>query len=271
MRALRGLGLVFLAAGLPAADVPSFEAASVKSAKPDSPQIMRGGPGTGDPGQFSYSGAPLGRLIQIAYGVKAYQLSGPPWIGTEKFEIVAKVPAGTTKEQFGSMLQSLLADRFGLKLHHQTRRLMGYELKIGKNGHKLKPAVATPYIPDKNAGTLVFFDRDNHRESYRLTNGLVRSAGQMQTLSDIVTLCENHTGLPVVDKTRLTGQYDYSFDYAADPPATRQEPASTAAAIEPGPDFVAAFQKQLGFKLEKKKVPIDVLLIDRANKVPAEN
>ena len=90
-------------------------------------------------------------------------------------------------------------------------------------------------------------------------------------MAEIVTLCELRSQISIVDKTGLTVRYDYSFDYAPDPPANPQDAASIPTATDPGPDFVTAFQKQLGFKLEKKKLPFDVLVVDRADKVPVEN
>jgi uncharacterized protein (TIGR03435 family) len=284
MMAGTALGLMALAAGLQAADLPSFEAASVKPAGLGTPQSMRGGPGTGDPGQFTYSGAPMSRLLMVAYSVKAYQLFGPEWMTTGKFDIVAKVPAGATRQQLNLMLRNLLAERFGLEVHHESRELTGYELTISKEGLKLKPvpeiassdaaglkARLDALLPGKNEGMPVFWDRSTGIGNIKLTNGLARSVGVAQPMATLVTQCENRSGLPIVDKTGLTGRYDYSFDYAPDPPANQPDAAATATAMDPGADFVSAFQKQLGLKLEKKKVPIDVLVIDRVNRVPVEN
>jgi uncharacterized protein (TIGR03435 family) len=286
---LAGLSLILVAATLATADGPAFEAASVKPASPETREWLRGGPGTSDPGQVFYSGASLSRLILVAYGAKAYQLSGPAWMGTGKFDIVAKVPDGSSKQQVRLMLQNLLAERFDLKLHHESQDLMGYELQIGKDGHKLKPAGETfsqddkaresvlllggidIMPPRKMEGTLIFWDRSLGRGTLKVSNGLFRSVGVSQTMENLVTLCEAQARLPIVVKTGLTGKFDYSFDYAPDRPTNQEQTAPAGAAMDPGPDFLTAFQRQLGFKLEKKKVPIDVLIIDSADRVPVEN
>lgn len=289
MKPAMAVSLILLAVTLTAADGPSFEAASVKPSSPETREWLRGGPGTSDPGQVFYSGASLSRLILVAYGAKAYQLSGPAWMGTGKFDIVTKVPNGSSRQQVSLMLQNLLAERFGLKLHHESQELMGYELQIGKAGQKLKPAGETfsqddraresvllrggidIMPPRKMEGTLVFWDRSLGRGTLKLSNGLFRSVGVSQTMENLVTLCEAQAHLPIVDKTGLTGKYDYGFDYAPDRPASQEQTAAMGAAMDPGPDFLTALQRQLGFKLEKKKVPIDVLVIDRADRVPVEN
>src|SRR5262245_6496527 len=121
---------------------PSFEVASVKPAAPQQAGMfrigMRGGPGTPDPGQLTYNNVALRNVIMNAYDVRTYQINGPKWIDSERFDIVAKIPPGTSKEDFRLMLQNLLAERFGLKLHKETKDLPSYALVVGKNGPKLK-------------------------------------------------------------------------------------------------------------------------------------
>src|SRR5947207_312669 len=117
---------------------PSFEVASVKPAEaPSTPGMlrvgMRGGPGTPDPGQITYSNVSLKNVIMNAYNVKGYQITGPKWLDSERFDIVAKVPKGATKEEFRLMLQNLLAERFKLSLHHESKELPIYGLVVGKN------------------------------------------------------------------------------------------------------------------------------------------
>lgn len=290
IRAIAGFGLILLAVGSEkAADMPAFDAVSVKPANPATREWMRGGPGTSDPGQFLYSGVSVSRLIVTAYGAKAYQISGPAWMGAEKFNVVTKIPAGTTRQQVGLMLQTLLADRFGLQFHHESRDLLGYELQIAKDGHKLQPPaeivsqadaaqesvllqVGSDRMPPRNLGwPAIYWDRSLGWGILKLSNGLFRAVGVSQTLADLVTRCEGQVHLPIVDKTGLTGRYDYSFDYAPDLPANQQEESAVGTAMDPGPDFVTAFQKQLGFRLEKKKLPIDVLVIDHVDRAPVEN
>jgi hypothetical protein len=135
-------GLLVLASGAAIAqNVPAraFEASSVKPAAPDAKGSgTRGGPGTADPGQATFTGVTLSTVVMTAWDVKPYQIQGPNWLDTEKYDIVAKVPAGTSKEQFRLMLQNLLTERFRMALHHESKQFQGFELTIGKNGSKLK-------------------------------------------------------------------------------------------------------------------------------------
>src|SRR5262249_43578974 len=96
-------------------------------------------PGTSDPGRISYSNITLRRVLLSAYEVKSYQISGPDWLDTARFDITAKLPAATTKEQFQAMMRNLLETRFRMKVHRESRDLPIYALLISKNGPKIKP------------------------------------------------------------------------------------------------------------------------------------
>jgi uncharacterized protein (TIGR03435 family) len=100
--------------------------------------IVQGGPGTPDPGQITYKDIALSTLITEAYGVRSDQVSGPGWPYTQCFDIIAKVPEGATPEQCKLMLQNLLAERFNLQFHHESRILPVYALTVAKSGLKMK-------------------------------------------------------------------------------------------------------------------------------------
>ena len=133
------------------ATTPKFEVASEKRAPPpEDGRIsvnLAGGPGTHNPGQLTYSNVTLEDIIKVAYGMmgpaydparKDDRISGPAWITTERYNIVAKIPADTTKADFQLMVQNLLAERFKLMLHRETKGGSGYALVIAKNGPKIK-------------------------------------------------------------------------------------------------------------------------------------
>jgi uncharacterized protein (TIGR03435 family) len=135
--------------GQNAEPLPSFEVASVKVAEPPKPDaqgrlfIMRGCSGgllprSTDPGTLTCNNTPLKSLLVTAYGLKNYQVEGPPWLDTDGYDITAKVAPGTTREQFNLMLQSLLAERFKVTVHRETKNMQVYVLSIGKGGPKLK-------------------------------------------------------------------------------------------------------------------------------------
>src|SRR5262249_35474419 len=130
---------------------PTFEVASIKPAPPMTGGIMRmgstGGPETKDPTRFSCENCTLSMLLLQAYDIKPYQLNAPGWMNSERFEISAKVPPGATKEQFRQMIQNLLAQRFNVKIHKESKESQTYDLTVNKGGPKFKEAVDTPPPP----------------------------------------------------------------------------------------------------------------------------
>src|SRR5215471_18730975 len=121
---------------------PTFEVASIKPAAPQEMGRMmigtRGGPGTPDPTHATFTNVSLTMLINMAYGVRDYQVTAPGWMDSARFDVLAKVPEGATKEDFKLMLQNLLAERFKLVVHKDTKEAPVYALLTGKNGSKLK-------------------------------------------------------------------------------------------------------------------------------------
>src|SRR5262245_30041888 len=101
---------------------------------------MRGGPGTTDPGRISFTNVSLVNVLLRAYDLKAFQLSAPDWMSSERYDITAQVPSGASQEQCNRMLQTLLTERFHMVLHRDTRELQGFELVAGRGGLKLKPS-----------------------------------------------------------------------------------------------------------------------------------
>jgi uncharacterized protein (TIGR03435 family) len=182
----------------------------------------------------------LNILIIAAYNVKDYQVTGaPPWTDSDIFTIVAKTEGEETPklEQVRLMLQSLLADRFQLKLHPDKKELKVYHLVVAKKSAKLKPSV-----PGERYGQT--FDP--------ATPGMLRSSITKITMTDFVHLVSVYADRPVIDKTGLDGEYDYSIEWSTD-----------------SGDFklaiMAAVQEQLGLKYEPVKEPADVLVIDRVD------
>jgi uncharacterized protein (TIGR03435 family) len=160
--------------------IAAFEAASVKVAPPATPGVdyrMRGGPGTEDPGQISYPLTTLYQLMLLAYNVSDDQISGPSWIGVTHYSVVAKIPPNTSKDQFRLMLQNLLAERFHLTLHHETKEGAGYELVLAPKGPKMKPS---PPEGDDVAATNGFpYRAPGQHFALSIGRGLVRTTNRM--------------------------------------------------------------------------------------------
>jgi uncharacterized protein (TIGR03435 family) len=116
------------------AGAQTFEAASVKASQPFTPFQMRGGPGSSDPGQITFTNVSLKDVVAKAYGVDGYQLACPEWLADARYDILAKVPANTTRSEFRGMLRNLLSERFQLMVHRETKELPIYAMVVAKNG-----------------------------------------------------------------------------------------------------------------------------------------
>jgi uncharacterized protein (TIGR03435 family) len=272
---------------------PTFEVASVKPAPPLEPgKGMRvgcsGGPGSSDPGMLHCVNYSMSNLLVYAYSIKSYQLTGPGWMDSERYEIVAKVPAGVTKEQVRLMMRSLLAERFHLVIHHEQKEMPIYDLTVAKGGSKLKewveppplaaaadnkPAAAPDSFPKFAMGKDGFPDLPRGSGAAMIMmNGKARRQGQ-ETMADFASWLSAQAGRHVSDATGLKAKYDISIYWAED--SGRAAPPNadgTASAPEDsGPTLFGALQEQLGLKLESKKGMVDTIVVDRVERVPTEN
>jgi uncharacterized protein (TIGR03435 family) len=222
---------------------PSFDVASVKhNLHPrDVNGWSRSSADIPSPGRFVSQNESLGGLIRFAFDLKDYQIIGPAWLNedSECFDIEAKAPFDTPKTQVRIMLQTLLGDRFKLAAHRETRPLPAYELTKGKGEPKLQPAApgSQGYSANSQGGDVTF------------TN---------ITISDVAYQFSRYLKYPVLDKTGITGAYDFKLTY--DPTGSGN-----------GPSLASAVQEQLGLRLESTKAPIEVLIIDHIEKLPTAN
>jgi uncharacterized protein (TIGR03435 family) len=307
------------------AGTPSFEVATIKPAAPPATSMgpgggmriamrmgARGGPGTADPGQITYSGMPMKDLLVNAYGVKTYQVSGPSWMDTERFDIVAKVPPGASKDDVKLMLQNLLAERFKLTLHREKKDLPMYALVVAKNGPKMKesppddpdakddsapldPAAAAANRQKAIESAMRAMGRGGDMPqlppgagrgtSMMMMNGRARMTSPKQTMAQFAEWLVRQLDRPVVDQTGLTKKYDLALDYAPEsvggrgpmggmlppPPPGGEGGAPAEPDAQAAPSLFSALQEQLGLRLEQKKGPVDMLVVDRLEKTPTEN
>jgi len=280
----------------------TFDAASVKPASlPGGVRAVAragrgGGPGTQDPGRIHYPSISLKNLLTTAYDVKEFQISGPAFLDTEMFDVTATMPPETTKEQLRVMLQNLLADRFKMTSHRETRELPMYSLTVAKGGPKMKESVEEPAAaptadqpppshpkmgPD-GFPIIPLPDRAGIFTIMMPTRG--RFIAQKQTMADLAERLTRQLSRPVTDMTGLTARYDFILTFSSEgmsgpmgpmvPPAGAVPaggPIGSAPDSETAPDIFAAVQAQLGLKLEAKKGPVETIVIDHIEKTATEN
>jgi uncharacterized protein (TIGR03435 family) len=284
------LGLTVVASLSPhwisyAQQLPAFEVASIRPHQ--GPVTVsggcgsNGGPGTHDPELYTNNCAPLRNLIFVAYGLDYFneQVAGPGWIDSEQYDVAARVPPGTTKDQFRLMLQGLLAERFSLKVHRESRVLPVYTLVVAKGGPKLTPSKVSPNAAPATYGPN---DKDGFPEmppgrpgmaatySFGPSGPIARLRAQGQTMAAFAKMLylPNNAARPVIDKTGLDGKYDFTLAY--DLPQ-REGDAAVPVPSDPGLSIADAVERQLGLRLIDTKQPLDVIVVDRAERVPAEN
>ena len=299
------LGAVSLAGAILAATclagAPAFDAASIKISPQDTPRpyTISGGPGTHDTGRFRASHTSMQYLLQRAYGVQPDQIAGPSWIRdvppSVNYEVAVTMPAETTNEQFQTMLQHLLAERFHLTVHHEMRHFPGYALLVDKDGPKLKEVTLDDDVPDgpqfhrprgpdgfpmiAGTMTIVLGAADHNRIKFqqqtmsyfagRLGNFIFQSQGLSRSEGDLLPR--------VIDVTGLTANYTFTLDYSCPlcTPIGSGHTDPDGSQLEPGggfPELFKAIEQQLGLRLEKKTdLSLDVIVVDRVDKIPTAN
>ena len=304
--------LLVLAAGAAMAQTAAFEVASVKPAAPlDRGQILSGEAHVGmkiDAARVDIGSMSLADLIRVAYRVKPYQISGPDWMASERFDVLAKMPEGATSEQVPEMLQALLAERFKLAVHHESKEHAVYALVVGKNGPKLKESLADADAP---AGAGAPDASDNVNPQVRVSgrgenasvsisgggigtarmsmgpNGTMRLEAPKMNMPALADTLSRFFDRPVVDLTELKGTYQVALDLSMEDLRNAARTMGmmgpgmgggrdgarppTDAASDPGGLSIFAAVQQLGLKLEPRKVPIDLVVIDHLEKAPTEN
>jgi uncharacterized protein (TIGR03435 family) len=223
----------------------AFEVASVKANTSGSGSSSS----HGSKGQTMFTNVALSQLIERAYSVKDFQLTGPDWLGNVRFDITVKYPGETTNEQRDLMLQTLLAERLNLAIHRESKEMPAYALVVAKNGPKLEEG--------KPGGASTTTNRGRFEDKGISMAGLAdQLARQMER--------------PVADKTGLTGVYNLKLEWTPDEqPAGKGDGASGEPAL--GPSIFAALQEQLGLKLQTQKMPVEIIVVDRVERVPTEN
>jgi uncharacterized protein (TIGR03435 family) len=270
---------------------PEFEVASIKPSAPGAPNAIRAGLHI-DGSQVSCASLSINDYIGIAYGVRNYQISGPDWMASERFDINAKLPEGASGKQIPEMLRALLEDRFQMKFHHESKDFPVYGLVVGKGGSKLEEFKAeAPAPPDPQnkprGGVSVAVSGAargvtvNYGNGSYFTVGDNKFEGKKLTASLLADVLARFEDRPVVDMTGLKGNYDFLLELSPEDframmirsaisAGVSLPPQALQYAESSGDSLVNAMEK-LGLKLEARKAPLDVMVIDHAEKSPTEN
>jgi uncharacterized protein (TIGR03435 family) len=270
---------VFLLTLAPAAraqnEPPKFEVATIKLAPADGyGNFVEFGPGDG----INLTNMTLKGIVGFAWNLQPFQVSGgPPWIDSTRYVITAKPDGGPKSSEIPAMVQALLADRFQLAVHHGTQELPIYALVLARRDGKLGSR-----LTESKEGDCVPFDRSNARphpgaprprfcgNSGVSPNHLIAIGIPIANLAPMLQMVLGRT---VIDKTGLKGNFDVNMEWSPDETQAMQGPPDApkpAPADNTGPSIFSAIQEQLGLKLESRKGPVDVLIVDHAER-PSEN
>jgi len=276
--------------GQPPVARPEFEVASIQPSPPD--EFNRVGAGLHlDGSQVSFKFFSLDEYIMAAYRVKRYQISSPDWMASARFDITAKLPAGGSAKDVAVMLQALLEDRFQIKMHHESKEFPVYGLVVAKGGLKMQESPTdSPAAPQNNGrqglnsaavprpgGVAVDYGNGAY---YTFADNKLE--GRKMKASSIVNVLSAFMDRPVVDMTNLKRNYDFVLELSPEDFRAMSIRAAIAAGFALPPqaiqmaeaasgDSLSNALDKLGLKLESRKAPLEVLVIDHAEKTPSDN
>jgi uncharacterized protein (TIGR03435 family) len=266
---------------------PEFEVATIRpSAQQPAEQVTAGV--RIDGAQVRTALLTLKDYIGMAYQVKLYQVSGPDWIASDRFDINATLPPGSTMSQFPEMMQHLLEERFKIKMHREKKDFPVYALEVAKGGLKMQenapdaePVDAKAPVNVTGSGSAQGISVNLGRgSSYTFANN--RFEAKRVTMAAAAGILERFMDRPMVDMTDLKGSYDFALDVTEEDYRAMLIHAAVAAGVTLPPQALRlldgaslpslfdAMQK-LGLKLDARKAPLDLIVIDDARKTPTEN
>jgi uncharacterized protein (TIGR03435 family) len=237
--------------------IPTFEVASVKrNNSPGGRSEWRT-----NPDGVTITNYRLRYLIPNVYNIAIYQIAGAPqWLDSNKYDIIARAPKGSSKEQLGLMLQQLLVDRFGLKFHRETRDVSGYAVVLAKGGPKFA-IEKKPDQPGKDDGAV------------GAGRGMAR--GHMVSSAVFAQVLSIYLERPTLDHTGIDGLFNFELRWTPDEtepqPGGAPSPSGAPSADPAGPSLIAALQEQLGLKLVKQRSAIEMFVIDHLQEIPTGN
>jgi uncharacterized protein (TIGR03435 family) len=239
--------LLLISAPLCAFAQPGFEVASIR---PAAPGARGGGIEITPGGRFSATNVSLRALLKYGYGIRDFQISqAPNWFDSQRYDVLAKAEPEAGEDRIKLMVQNLLAERFELKLRRDSKEMQAYVLTVSKNGAKIQPVQTgdTGRVSRKGVGAIA---------------GAKASMTQLaEALSDVALNGRYILDRPVLDRTGLSGVYDFVLTWTPDPAGSTPELS--------GPSLFTAVQEQLGLKLETQKAQVEIFVIDHVEKASA--
>ena len=281
--------VLLLCAVVSAQDSPSFEVASIRPASPQTNDVRAGVRIAG--AQVRFASMSLKDFIGTAYGVKPQQIIGPDWLGQERFDLAATIPAGQSPVQVPLMIRALLADRFRMTMHTEQREFPVYLLGLAKDGPKFQPSTTTVPAPETGekpplvnvaaaggpngvaidmGGGSSFAYGNNRLEIRKMT---------MIAVAEILTRFVDRA---VLDRTGLTGTYDIVLNVAPDDftPLIIRSAINAGITLPPqalrvldgaNADPLSGPLRDVGLTLESRKAPLSVVVVDAIARTPTEN
>lgn len=250
MRTAIATGLAILTGATLGCMAASAQAFAVASIRPSAAEVKFEHDGKTEvaPGTLRMRDVTVSTCIKWAYGVQDRQISGPEWLQSQHYDIVAKADGPATEDQMKLMLQALLADRFKLSFHRERKELRSYVMTVAKSGHKLHESAS---------------DAKPSRQ-----NSAIATTAKATTMKEFGDFMSGPLQTPVVDMTGLTGRYDFVLDFT--PYLPEGEHVMKPDYVNTNGIIIAALQRELGLKLESRKESVDVLVIEHVEK-PSEN
>ena len=269
-RVLAAAAVVLVASGaqgqVPSTELPAFDVISIRPRTPDAP------PGTipNAPDRFVRPNVSVAQLIEYAYELRGFQIiGGPGWVRSDRFEVSAKAESAVSPAQMRLMVQRLLADRFGLRVHRETREMDTYALVMARRDGRLGEKMRSS---ERDCGPIIDQGNPRPREGdplppcawfVALMNGFARLRLTGIRMSRFAAALEPMATRKIVDRTALDGTYDIELDFLPDPGLLGMPiPNATALQQSDIPPLATAVQDQLGLKLESERAPVGVILID---------
>ena len=283
-------GVLLLCAVVSAQDSPTFEVASIRPASPQTNDVRAGVRIAGS--QVRFVSMSLKDFIGSAYGVKPQQIIGPDWLGQERFDLAATIPAGGSVAQVSAMLRALLADRFQMTVHRETKEFPVYALGVAKGGPKFelskapapsaettgeKPPAVNVTASGSQAGTAVDLGRGS---SFAFGNN--RLEVRKMTMLSFAEVLTRFVDRPVLDQTGLTGEYDVVLNIAPEDYMALMVRSGVNAGVSLPPqalrlldgantDPLSGPLRDIGLTFESRKASLSVVVVDAISKTPTEN